>query len=44
MSLLLSTLIGGIAALIGWMLLGVRPLLALYRGIVEKATANATGK
>lgn len=29
-SLLLSTLIGGIAALVGWVLLGIWPLLTLY--------------
>lgn len=36
-SLLLSTLIGGIAALIGWMILGVWPLLTLYTLLVALA-------
>jgi hypothetical protein len=36
-SLLLSTLIGGIAALVGWMLLGAWPLLMLYTLLVGLA-------
>jgi hypothetical protein len=36
-SLLLSTLIGGLAALIGWMILGVWPLLTLYTLLVALA-------
>lgn len=36
-SLLLSTLIGGVAALAGWMLLGVWPLLTLYTLLIALA-------